>query len=178
MAAVSNYFLYSNSLLSTSYIFFSIIIIIILPAAAILLLILIKHDFTHHLLLISLYKTHKNGRRAHTCQHRKPLLHLGLVYIPIQLLKTQMASTTGIDGTLASDEDEGQTIGSSQFGEQTSAVATLSIGFCILEQCWNSKWWCHIRLPHWSTKLYELLTCEGKGSFGAVYKALRSDRPL
>ena len=27
-----------------------------------------------------------------------------------------MASTTGIDGTLASDEDEGQTIGSSQFG--------------------------------------------------------------
>ena len=85
-----------------------------------------------------------------------------------------MTSTTGVDGTLASDEDEGQTIGSSQFGgADIRGCGTIDK---FLHSSGNSKTVnsdaildCHTD----PTKLYELLTCEGKGSFGAVYKALR-----
>ena len=78
---------------------------------------MISHTIYYYLLIISFHKTcHPKTGDEHTLASIASHFRLGLVYIPIQLLKTQMASTTGIDGTLASDEDEGQTIGSSQFG--------------------------------------------------------------
>lgn len=77
-----------------------------------------------------------------------------------------------------SEDEEGCTIGSSQFGYNVSggeidADENNTINKFIQESNDDD---CDDTLLNYDvdpTELYELLTCEGKGSFGAVYKALR-----